>query len=202
MKKRTIFALILVGIVLFHIVNNLIIAYNDSAPFFSDASDYLAISFKIYSYVSNFELHKAFSQQMNGYTSLFGLLSVPFYFLFGLNQKSAIMTNFIFIVILVLSTYGLGRILHSKKAGLLAAFLIMIFPYIFSFSRTYYFDFALTSLVAMSFYFLLKTKMFSKRKYCIFLVLSVGAGLAIRSSFLVFFTLPFLAYLYYSFKNR
>lgn len=200
--KRVLVALILLGIIGFHIACNYVISSRDSAPIFFDGGDYLRISFKLYQWFLDHQYRQIIYEEVGGYTSLFVILTFPFYALWGLSQKSAILTNNLFYPILVFSVYGIGRIMHSKRAGLFAVFVLTCLPGIFSLSRTYLFDFAQTAMVALSFWCLLKTEWLDKTGYSILLGVAVGISVNIRPSFLIFFLGPVLYYLYASFRGQ
>jgi len=52
------------------------------------------------------------------------LTAVPFYRLFGVSTDVALMSNAVFIVMLLFSVYGIGKRMYSRGTGLLAAFLV------------------------------------------------------------------------------
>lgn len=199
-EKLTVF-IILIGIIIFHIINNYIISSIDLAPLFYDSGEYIHASFRIFSLLKEYKFFEAFSFHSAECFFLFPTLSFPFYLFFGLNQKSALMTNYIFLIILVFSTYAIGRLLYSRNVGILSAFIVTSFPGIFSASRTYMMDFALTSVVTLSAYFLLKTKEFTQKKFSVLLGLAFGLSMAIRPSFIIFFLGPFFIYLFISIKH-
>src|SRR4030042_320096 len=52
---------------------------------------------------------------------------VPFYRLFGISTDVALMSNCLYLAILLGSVYGIGRRLYGSKAGLLASFLVSFY---------------------------------------------------------------------------
>jgi len=65
-------------------------------------------------------------------------------------------------VILALSVYGIGKILYTRNAGLIAAFLVSCYPIIVSMSREYIISVMLTAMTALAYYFFLKSKNFDQ----------------------------------------
>ena len=104
------------------------------------------------------------------------LTALPFYRLFGVSTDVALMSNAVFIVMLFFSVYGIGKRMHSRSTGLLAAFLVSMYPVLFGISRLSYVDYALTAMVALIIYFLVRTEGFVRRRYSVFLGLSLGLG--------------------------
>ena len=97
------------------------------------------------------------------YPPLFHIASSGFYSLFGVSADVAAMTNAVFLAILLVSTYGIGKRLFDSATGLLAAALVSFFPIVFFMSRSTYVDYALMSLVALAIYCLLRADGFRSR---------------------------------------
>jgi hypothetical protein len=130
------------------------------------------------------------------------LTSLPLYFVFGRSTDVAAMTNLLYLIILVFSVYGIGRRIHSKEAGLMAAFIVSVFPIIFGMTRSYWQDFPLTAMVSLSIYLLIRTDYFRNRKYAIFWGVSVGLGMLTKWTYFVFLMGPFFYFFIASFKER
>jgi hypothetical protein len=120
------------------------------------------------------------------------LSSVPLYLVFGRSTDVAVMTNILYLIILVLSVYGIGRRIHSKEVGLMAVFIVSFFPIIFGMSRSYWQDFPLTTMVSLSIYLLMRTDYFRDRKYSVLFGLSIGLGMLTKWTHFVFLAGPFL----------
>ncbi len=123
------------------------------------------------------------------------LPSVPLYRVFGKSDDVAIMGNSVFMVILILSVYGIGKKLHSKWAGLLAAFLVSTTPILFNLSRLPYPDYAVTAMVACTMNWLLRVEGFRHRGYSLLLGLSLGLGMLTKQPFIIFVGPP-IAYVF------
>jgi 4-amino-4-deoxy-L-arabinose transferase-like glycosyltransferase len=114
------------------------------------------------------------------------LAAVPLYRLFGVSTDVALMTNCIFVTMLVFSVYGIGKRLFSRKAGLLAAFLVSTYPILFSISRMPYVDYTLTAMVALSIYLLVVGEGFRHRSASLLLGLVMGLGILTKWPFVAF----------------
>lgn len=126
-----------------------------------------------------------------GRPPLYQLLAVPFIYLFGRSEDAVLAVNVVFTAILLLATYGIGRLAKNGKAGLLAAFLVATYPPIINSSKLFLPHSATPACVALSVWLLLlllKTR--SVRVAWIF-GLSVAFGMWIQFQFL--YLLPALA---------
>ena len=186
--------LLLLVLLLFHIVNNVIIVTNDNTPLLWDGGDYFLKSLKYYDVFANFgsDFISRFNAVSTYRPPLFMLSSLPLYFVFGRSTDVAAMTNILYLIILVLSVYGIGRRIHSKEVGLMAAFIVSVFPIIFGLSRSYWQDFPLTAMVSLSIYLLIRADYFRDRKYSILFGLSIGLGMLTKWTYFVFLAGPFL----------
>jgi len=195
--------LLLLVLLLFHIVNNVIIVTNDNTPLLWDGGDYFLKSLKYYDVFANFgsDFISRFNAVSTYRPPLFMLSSLPLYLAFGRSTDVAIMTNILYLIILVLSVYGIGRRIHSKEVGLMAAFIVSIFPIIFGSSRVYWQDFPLTAMVSLSIYMLIRADYFRDRKYSILFGLSIGLGMLTKWTYSVFLAGPFLYFFISSFKR-
>ena len=106
-------------------------------------------------------------------------------------------TNAIFLLILLISVMGIGSKLYDVKTGLLAAFIVGMFPLVAGFSRVAMIDFPLMSMVSLSFYLLLRTNSFTS----LFASVLCGAGFGLAQltkESAVIFILPVLLYYFCS----
>ncbi len=114
---------------------------------------------------------------VGGRPPLYQLLTVPFVLLFGRSEDAALSINFVFLPILVISVYNIGRLACNARAGFLAALLVVCYPPIVHLSRTYMPHAAVPACVSLSLWILLSiTKTRSARGAWLF-----GATLAFGS---------------------
>jgi|GEM_PF-2557516 len=186
---------------LFHIVNNIVIISKDTTPFIGDTSG-LYIQSCHYSRlmldaIRSFDLRALLSifrnMPLNG--QLFAFVATPFYFFLGISHDVAVISNQIFFLVLILSIFGIGRVLFNNTAGLLAAFIISFYPSVFGFSRIYMLTFPALSVTTLCVYLLIKSDGFKKRKYSIFFGLACGLGILLRPRFLTYIFAPALFYI-------
>jgi 4-amino-4-deoxy-L-arabinose transferase-like glycosyltransferase len=131
------------------------------------------------------------------------LTVLPFYRLFGISTDVALMSNCLYLAILLLSVYGIGCLLFSRGVGLLAAFLVSFYPVLFSISRLSYVDYAMTAMVALGIYLLVRTDGFRNRRWSLVFGLGMGLGLLIKWPFIAFAGAPigYVAYHSGALKN-
>ena len=116
----------------------------------------------------------------------FFLSAIPLYRAFGSSADVATMTNVLYMVVLLWAVYGIGEIVGDRRAGLLSAFAVSTFPAVFAISRLFYVEYALTAVVALSVYLLLRSRDFEKRISSLFLGVSLGWGMLIKWTFPAF----------------
>jgi 4-amino-4-deoxy-L-arabinose transferase-like glycosyltransferase len=104
-----------------------------------------------------------------------------------------------YLLILFLSTYGIGKFLYSRFVGLLAVFFLFFYPIIFQSLRQYQLDLPLTAGVTLCIYLLLKADQFRNTKYCFLLGLTCGFVMLVKGQALLFIAGPFIYLLYRSF---
>lgn len=201
---------ILFGIFIFHVVNNyIIIAIQGAASIpisvlesksYASSLEYLyriqeAISRHV---LPSFIFHSAYSHD----PPVYFLSALPFYHFFGLSKSVAIMSNNLYLLILLFSVFYIGKKLWNEQLGLLAAFITSMFPAVLGYSRIYHIPFALLSLTALSVCLLLHTEEFTNVKYSVLFGLSVGILGLIRFTGAVYLAGPFICQVLHSFWGR
>ena len=185
-------AAVLVGLFVFHVVNNWEWVATNVTLMGWDRSSHLAktlIYNDILAEVNLRTLFTALTWPWNRPPLPF-LTVVPFYRLFGISTDVALMSNCVYLAILLVSVYGIGRILVGRGVGLLAAFLVSFYPVLFSISRLSYVDYAMTAMVALGIYLLVKTDGFRNRRWSMVFGLGMGLGLLIKWPFIAFAGAP------------
>ena len=219
--------LILIGIVLILVISittNYYWLKNDNTPFSGcDSSHHLYNSllffYRFSDIVSNPSLTflqriKGFYQMMRmnpsnfhkswalSWSYLTYLVSSIFNLSFGNSLFVTRLSMSFWGIILILSTYFLGKEMFNSSVGLLSAFFVSMYPPIFVYSRLYGLDFPLTSIVALGMLFLIKCKNFSSRKYSVFLGISSGFGILVKMPYLIFFVPPLAIILIDTFREK
>lgn len=124
------------------------------------------------------------------YPPLFHISAVPLQMVFGMSEDVAVMVNAFYMAVLLLAVYGIGRKLYDGSVGLLAAVLLSLFPMAFSMSRYFFVDYALMSGVTLSIYLLLLTNGFQSKRYSLLFGISLGLGMLLKWSYIVFLLAP------------
>jgi hypothetical protein len=94
--------------------------------------------------------------------------------------------NLVFIGVLVLAVYGLGRRLGSESVGLIAATLVSLYPLVYGEGRQFGADLPGAAMTALTFWALVATDRLSRMGRCAWLGLALGFGVLIRPQVLLF----------------
>ena len=116
-----------------------------------------------------------------------------FYAVLGTGQWVAVLSNIVFISILVASTYGIGKRLWGRGVGLLAALFVLTTPMFTSMLKQYMLDAPLAAMVTAALYFLIRSESFAHRRASLLLGAVCGLGLLTKVVFGLCFGLPALA---------
>ena len=123
------------------------------------------------------------------YPPFYHLSLIPLSLIFGFTLDSGVIGNSFYMVIMALSIYGIGKILYTKNAGLIAAFLVSCYPIIVSMSREYIISVMLTAMTTLAYYLFLKSENFENKKYSILFSFIYAVGLMVKWTFFIY-TLP------------
>ncbi|MBI3584992.1 MAG: glycosyltransferase family 39 protein [Nitrospinae bacterium] len=190
--------LILVSLSLFLIVNNIIWLKHDTLPPIWDQAGHLTKSYDYFKAIEHLDsniLYKLLTLT-NFYPPLFYISSYPFYKILGMSGDSGCLTNSIFLILLIFSTYGIANTLYGKRAGILSALLASTYNVVSTHSRQYLLEISLISMVTLAIYFLLKSNDFKEKRYSIAFGIAAGIGMLTRWNFL-FFVFPVIIYTIY-----
>lgn len=206
-KKLNVFLILLV-IILFHIVNNYIWLKSDETYLIHDSHHHFLFSLGVFNEIRN-NLIPLVSNILDKVVShhrwhgiFVGYITAPFYFIFGTSQDAGVMiNNSIFLLILIFSTYGIGKNILNKKVGLYSAFIVSMYPLIFNHLRIYMLDLALTAMVSLSIYLLIKTEFFSHKMYTLLFAISFALGMLTKFTFIGFVMGPLVLILFNAFTK-
>lgn len=162
-NNKFLFAMLAVTALIVTTSNIYFILSND-VPQSWDPALHMYYSLIYFHLIKNFDMG-SIAKVSNYYPPFFHLSSTPLYFLFGFSEKVAILTNMIYYFGLVYSVFRIGEILRDRKAGIISSIVVSVFPVLIEFQRVYMIDFALTSLIALTIYFYLRSKDFRDTKY-------------------------------------
>jgi len=171
-KKMTTILLVLILIIATHALINYIWLEKDNFPLWFDHGQYFQRSVEFYYAAQGDET--SFQRAVFGaeatyqpylHRILLPLVSMPFYFIFGVSGDIAVMTCLIFLSLAIFFVYAITSRIFDRTTGLLAAFILSVSPGFFIYSRRYSPEFAVIGLVALTIYFLLRSDNFQNRIY-------------------------------------
>ncbi|HEY9206172.1 MAG TPA: glycosyltransferase family 39 protein, partial [Candidatus Methanoperedens sp.] len=177
LKNRYEYA-ILLTLYLLNLIYNYVWITNDKNPPSWDPSAHLMLSLSYYNILVNpgWDMIGKLIQVSSYYPPFYHFFTAIIYLFFGTSLTVAMMTNSIFLGILVFSVFGIGKKIFNKETGFIAAILIFLYPSVFSFQKMYMLELPLIAMTALSIYFLLLTDHFKNLKYS--LAFGVAAALA------------------------
>jgi len=92
----------------------------------------------------------------------------------------AVLSNVVWLAILVFATYGIGRRLWNARVGWLSVVFVVTAPMIVSSFKDYMLDVPLTAVAALSLYLLMRADGFSSRRYSLLFGVACGCGLLVK----------------------
>jgi 4-amino-4-deoxy-L-arabinose transferase-like glycosyltransferase len=108
-----------------------------------------------------------------------------FYLVLGTAQWVAILSQAVFLAVLVYATYGIGKLLWNRRTGLLAAYFVATTPMVVSLFKWYMLDTPLTAMAALALYLLLRSESFTSRKFSLLFGAVCGFGLLTKWTFVL-----------------
>ena len=165
----------------------------DSLVFHNVFSNPSQINIKIVSEIINKSERYPLIRPSGYYPPLAPIITSFLYFFFGTSTKVAIMSNMIFLFILIFSLYKIGTLMFNRNTGLLACVLILLFPIVLRESVVYMLDIPLTAMVAFSIFVIIKSDCFKNTTFSIISGFSFGLGMLTKWTYL-FFVLGPLCY--------
>jgi 4-amino-4-deoxy-L-arabinose transferase-like glycosyltransferase len=193
--KKTIIAVCLIGIIVFFIITNIIWLDIDTTPPYYDPC-----SFMYRTYSLSKDLGKIV--QYPNHPPLVFLTTIPIIKIMGAEDEHYVYGNFLYIIILVLSVFGIGKILFDEWVGISSAFLVLLYPFVFWISRQYYLDFPLLAMVSLVQYIILKSEGGTRKYWNIGLGVAIGCALLTKTHGLIFFLPTWIIVFLNHYKNN
>ena len=214
-KKRFIDYILLILIVIVYGLNIYYLTFINSAPpkwdeavhlrdsfvFYNILKDPSQISFKVIKEIINKSDLYPLIRPSGYYPPLAPVVTSFLYFIFDMSAETAVMSNLIFLLILVFSVYKIGVLILDRSSGLVASFLILLFPLILEHSIIYYLDLPLTAFTALAVFALLKTDYFRKTRFSAFAGFCFGLGMLTKWTFFFFILGPLFYFIFKAFKS-
>jgi len=186
-------AWLLIVIILAHGAINFLWLKIDKAPQWFDSAGYFKRSINIFdaSKTGPFDFIKEIlgvrAEVYHPHRVLLPFVTLPYYYFFGISEDIAVMSQFLFLAIVLFLTYIIGARIFNKKTGLLAAFILSVSPGFFTNSRRYIPEFAATALVITAVYFLLRSRDFQDRKFSLLFGVSAGLSMITKETAFAFY---------------
>lgn len=127
---------------------------------------------------------------VNPYPPFFYVTTLPFVWLAWPTADAMLAVNVLYLGLLIFSTYGIGCMMVGGRAGLLAAFLVSMYPLVYGLSRQYLADVALTAVTAFAVFCLVWSQAFVRRWPSLLLGVTIGVGVLTKWTFIVFLAGP------------
>lgn len=187
---------VLAFLIVFHIANNYVVLRMDTQYFNGDTR-------VIYQWAVEFleglpeenlagKITSFYIDTPYNWPPLFQAASALFLALFGYSQDVAVMANALFIPLMFVSMYLLGKELFNRETGLVAAILFSFFPGMLSMSRLYRPDVALAAFLIPSILILIKSKDMTSTRWSILFGIVLGLMALTKSSFSLILVGPFI----------
>jgi 4-amino-4-deoxy-L-arabinose transferase-like glycosyltransferase len=128
--------------------------------------------------------------RVDPYPPFFYVTTLPFVWFVSPAMDALLVVNWLYLGLLILSTYGIGRLAAGGRVGLLAAFLVSLYPILYGLSRHYLADVALTAVTTFALFCLFWSKAFQRRWPSLLLGVAIGVGVLTKWTFIVFLIGP------------
>jgi hypothetical protein len=127
------------------------------------------------------------------YPSFVYWVTDAFYLVLGTAQWVAILSQAVFLTVLIYSTYGIGNRLWNRSVGLLSAFFVATTPMFVTMFKWYMLDAPLAAMAALALYLLIRSESFSSRKFSLLFGGVSGLGMLTKWTFPFVIWLPVAA---------
>jgi 4-amino-4-deoxy-L-arabinose transferase-like glycosyltransferase len=178
---------------LFHAVSNFVWLKIDTRPPFWDTANHAITAIHLSRSFAAIDLSTAMRQWVTSsvYPPLMHWLCTPLILLFWPTADVLLGIQTFFLGVLLIATYGIAAHYGGRKTGLLAAFIVSMYPLIYGLERHFLTDIPLVAMVALSIWLLVRSEGFERRGASILCGLALGLGLLTKWSFVVFAGGPF-----------
>ena len=185
--------LLLTAILCFFAAANIIWIHIDTAPPSWDQAHYLFKSEMYYHTLIEdgvVSFFKSFPDIFKTKAPLITVMPIPFYFLFGNNDTSALYVNVLFVILAGYYLFRLGLLIAGRKEAIMSVFILNTFPLILGLSRQVYVEYGLMTFVIMWMYYLMSSQGLMKRKNALILGVVLGLGMLMKVSYPLYILFP------------
>jgi len=206
--KKHKYRLLLLAIIIFHLISNILWINTNTYPSLAEEIGHIGSITDLYTnleYSNIYDLitiFKTFTHPKADKPRLFHFISFVLIGIMGLKYNVYAMTNSLFLILLLLATYTIGKHLKNRETGLMAVVILSFYPAIYIYSRSYNLILPTTAMVTCSILALIKSNFFSKRYNSIICGIILGLGLLTKQSVLIFISGPLFYLTYTIIKNK
>ncbi len=186
---------VLTALILFHVISNIIWLQQDGRSLYGDTGNHARASMTIFEVLRtpSLDMLSRINQATTFWPPLAYFMTQPLYIVLGVATDVTLFTSTLWFALAILFTYFIGRKLYSRNIGLLAAFVFSFYPAVYLHARTYYVDMALTAMVLISLFCLLRTDAFRDRKASLTFGFVLGLAALTKNAFIIMTIGPLLA---------
>jgi len=197
---------LLVGLIVFHVVHNILWIFLNNTPPSYDAAFHTVISLRFFDYIRthffSFNLYEFLTISnyyppfIHWFGALLGIFS-PF------DARVVQLSGTIFLSLSLVFSYLLTDVIFkNKRIAILATFLFSFFVMVVKEGRSHMLDIPLTAVILASLYFLIASKYFTNRRRTAAFFVFVAVGFLIKWVAPIFVLVPFLFTLYTAFSKK
>ena len=178
------------------------------APPAWDQGDHLSRAFGIWQVLSSpapwsgLWWHDLWAQAPSYRGPLTYVLNAPLFALLGPSFASAMASGAVFNALLLLSSYGLGRQIHSLSAGLWAATFCALAPALLNQRTDYLIDLSLTAVLTLAWWLLSQWRWSARWGWAVAAGAGLGAVVLTRPTGLVLLWLPLVLLVVWAMRRR
>lgn len=194
----------LIGVILFFVITNIIWLAIDTVPPSWDDSIHMKLSIlhaRLIPQVRTISDLKEVISLSSYYPPFFHISALPILYLSGFNEDYMVYLNFLYLVVLVFSVYGIGKILFNARVGILSALLTLLYPAMYALSRRYMLDFALVSVVSMVYYSILKFEREKSMGWAVLLLIAMIIATLTKQTAPIFF-IPAVIFIIWNIRHE
>jgi len=199
--RRLYLSILLIFTILFIAINLAWVNMDKKVPVLSTLV-YLSTCQEYYENLVEGDFFSFLMNRGNFYTPLLFQITSLFFFVLGVGYQQAVVSQVIFIFILVFSTFYLGEYLWNDHVGFAAALVSTVIPQMTFFTRAIGIDMPIAAVVPLCLLCLFKSDKFRDRKWSFFFFLCLAFGMLLKWSFIAYIFLPVAVYAYMAIKDQ
>lgn len=196
---------LLVALWLLHSAGNLWWSMVDTRPPFSDMAGHAVATLRIASWPWRQALMDGslfgWLLDVHPYPPFFYMTALPLVWFVSPTLDAMLAINVVYLGVLIFSTYGIGRLAVGGRCGLLAAFLVSMYPIVYGLSRLYLADVALTAVTTFAVFCIFWSDSFRHRLPSLVLGIAIAVGVLTKWTFIVFLLGPLAIAVYVALRH-